>query len=92
MSRFWFTKVNRGPGVNLTFSVFTPGLHLSPLLLPPKGAPAGKQKRDADVSASLSCLLGPPSTPPVDVPGSLELTRPGRGNFDLHEDDLAPQG
>ena len=32
------------------------------------------------------------STPPVDVPESLELTRPGRGNFDLYEDDLAPQG
>ena len=30
--------------------------------------------------------------PPVDVPGSLELTRPDRGNFDLYEDGLAPQG
>ena len=28
----------------------------------------------------------------MDVPGSLELTRPGRGNFDLSEDGLAPQG
>ena len=28
----------------------------------------------------------------MDVPGSFELTRPGRGNFDLYEDGLAPQG
>ena len=25
-------------------------------------------------------------TPPVNVPGSLELTRPGRGTFDIYED------
>ena len=30
--------------------------------------------------------------PPVNVPGSLELTRPSWGTFDLYEDDLAPQG
>ena len=28
----------------------------------------------------------------MDVPGSLELTRPSRGNFDLQEGDLAPTG
>ena len=32
------------------------------------------------------------ATPPVNVPRSLELTMPGRGNFDLYEDGLAPQG
>ena len=28
----------------------------------------------------------------MNVPGSLELTRPGWDNFNLYEDDLAPQG
>ena len=74
------------------FDLYEDGLAPQGWILPLEGGPGGEQKRGADVSASLSCLLGPPSTPPVDVPGSLELTRPGRGNFDLYEDGLAPQG
>ena len=41
---------------------------------------------------TLIILINMRMTPPVDIPGSLELTRPGRGNFDLYEDGLAPQG
>ena len=74
------------------FDLYEDGLAPQGWILPPEGGPSEEQKRGADVSAPLSCLLGPPSTPPVDVPGSLELTRPGRGNFDLYEDGLAPQG
>ena len=74
------------------FDLYEDGLAPQGWILPPEGGPCGELKMGADVSASLSCLLGPPSTPPVDVPGSLELTRPGRGNFNLHEDCLAPQG
>ena len=43
VSRFWFTEVNRGPGVNLTFSVSTLGLHLSQLTLISLLAPAWEE-------------------------------------------------
>ena len=65
------------------FDLYEDGLAPQGWILPPEGGPDSEQKRGADVSASLSCLLGQPSTPPVDVPGSLELTRPSQGNFDL---------
>ena len=81
------TRPGRG-----NFDLYEDGLAPQGWILFPEGGPSEEQKRGADVSAPLSCLLGPPSTPPVDVPGSLELTRPGRGNFDLYEDGLAPQG
>ena len=84
---FELTRPGRG-----NFDLYEDGLAPQRWILPPEGGLSKEQKRGADVSAPLSCLLGPPLTPPVNVPGSLELTRPGRGNFDLYEDGLAPQG
>ena len=76
------TRPGRG-----NFDLYEDGLALQGWIFPPEGGPSEQQNRGADVSAPFSCLLGPPSTPPVDVPGSLELTRLGRGSFDLYEDD-----
>ena len=81
------TRPGRG-----NFDLYEDGLAPQGWIHPPEGGPSEEKKRSADVSAPFSSLLGPPSTPPVDVLGSLELTRPGWGNFDLYEDGLAPQG
>ena len=68
------TRPRRG-----NFDLYEDGLAPQGWILPPEGGPSEEQKRGADVSAPLSCLLGPPSTLLVNVLGSLELIRPGCG-------------
>ena len=58
------TRPGRG-----NFDLYEDGLAPQGWILPPEGGPSEEQKRGADVSAPFSSLLGPPSTPPVDVPG-----------------------
>ena len=67
------TRPGRG-----NFDLYEDGLAPQGWILPPEGGPSEEQKRGADVSAPFSSLLGPPSTPLVNLPGSLELLGPFR--------------